>query len=125
MVKDGIPIMVYNDCAKRSFDFMERFKNKYNMENDSLKYLDKRGKKAFAHTMINHRENHLHHINDIIICKYLSFFISVNKTTLVFNKHDTEELALNHVLDFYKCTKGEQIDLFLKNENKIETQKED
>ena len=74
----------------------------------SLDFLDTKGKRAFARTFINYKANHLHEINDIIICSYLDVFITVNKTTLVFNYWDSEQEALNNVLDFYGSTKTDQ-----------------
>ena len=78
----------------------------------SFDYMTDSEKKICAKTFLNNTEAHIHSINDVIILIYSDFFISVNKKSLIFNCHETEVDALNHVLDFYKGTDVEQTKLF-------------
>lgn len=75
-------------------------------------YMHNSDKKKFGKHFVENEKRHLHVINDIVICKFLDFFVSVNKHSYSFRQHESEQDALDYVLDFYKGTKVEQVKLF-------------
>lgn len=82
-------------------------------EKHSFDYMTVSERKTVAQTLINHTENHLHNINDVLIVKYSYVFVSVNRKSLAIKVFDSEQEALDFVLDFYKWSdSGKQQELF-------------